>query len=36
MWFVVGCVVGELAGRWLTHFIYALIIMALLLSRNFC
>ena len=33
LWFVVGLVVGDLAGRWLTHIVYLTLIAALLLWK---
>ena len=36
MWFVIGCVIGELAGRWFVHVVYIGIIAALLIGKQFC
>lgn len=36
MWFVIGCICGEFAGRWLTHAVYVVIIAAILLGKRFC
>lgn len=30
LWFVIGLVIGDIAGRWLTHAIYLAIILAIL------
>lgn len=36
VWFALGCVVGDLAGRWLVHIVYIAIIASILLGKHFC
>jgi hypothetical protein len=36
LWFIIGCVVGDLVGRTLVHVIYIGIIAAILLEKHFC
>ena len=36
LWFVIGCIAGEFAGRWFTHAFYIMVIGTLLLAKRFC